>query len=156
LSSEGLVGDRTSFVIVLFFNVMKGPYAAAVSTGGSAAIGVASGTHRVVGGACPMSLLGRGTRSVMFANVVAVRPEKTCDRGWEECVVLWDVSTPLGHFSTLVATVIWPTKDMGVGDLPWFRGCVTFAYGTMSAGAGESIPGANSLRILWVRSETMP
>ena len=68
--------DRTSLVIVVYFSVMKGPSAAAVSTGGSAAIGVVSGTHRVVGSACPMSLPWRGTRSMMAADVVAVRPEK--------------------------------------------------------------------------------
>ena len=68
--------NRTSLVIVVFFNVMKGPSTAALFTGGSAAIGVASGTHRVVCIACPMSLPGRGTRSVMSADVVAVRPEE--------------------------------------------------------------------------------
>jgi len=81
---------------------------------------------------------------------------KICDRGWEECVVLWGVSTPLGGFSTLVATAILPMKDMGARDLPLFRGGVTFAYGAVSAGAGESIPGENPVRVVWVKSETMP
>ena len=68
--------DRTSLVIVVFFNVMKGPSAAALSTGGSVAIGAAGGAHMVVCNACPLSLPGRGTRSVMSADVVAVRPEE--------------------------------------------------------------------------------
>ncbi len=38
MSSEGLVGDRTSFVTDVFFNVMKGLSAVAMPTGGSAAI----------------------------------------------------------------------------------------------------------------------
>ena len=76
LSSEGLVRDRTSLVIVVFFSVMKGPSAATLSTGGSVAIGVAGGAHTVVCNACPLSLPGRETRSVMFAYVVAVRPEE--------------------------------------------------------------------------------
>ena len=67
------MGDRTSLVIVVFFNAMKGPSVAKMSTGGVAAIGVAGGTHRVVCNACPLSLSERGSRSVMFANVVAVR-----------------------------------------------------------------------------------
>ncbi len=70
------MGDRTYLVIVVFFNAMKKPFAVAVSTGGSATIWVASGTHRVVGSACLLSLPRRGTRSVMSADVVAVRPEK--------------------------------------------------------------------------------
>jgi hypothetical protein len=76
LSSEGLLGDRTSLITVGFFNVVKEPSASLVSTGGSAAIGVASGTRRVVGSACPLSLPERGTRSVMFVDVAAVRPEE--------------------------------------------------------------------------------
>ena len=68
--------DRTSLVTIVFFNVLKGPSAARVSTGGSAAIGVAGGAHRVVCSACPLSLPGRGTRSVMSADVVAVRLEE--------------------------------------------------------------------------------
>ncbi len=76
LSSGGLVGDRTSLVTDVFFNVMKGSSAAIVPTRGSAAIGVASGTHRVVGSACPLSLLRRGARSVMTADVGGVRPEE--------------------------------------------------------------------------------
>ena len=76
LSSEGLVRDRTSLVIVVVFNVMKGPSAATVSTGGSDAIGAAGGAHRVLCSVCPLSLPGRGTRSVMSADVVAVRPEE--------------------------------------------------------------------------------
>ena len=68
--------DRTSLVIVVFFNVMKGPSDAAVSTRGSVAIGASGGAHRVVCIACPMSLHGRGTRSVISADVVAVRPEE--------------------------------------------------------------------------------
>jgi hypothetical protein len=70
------VRDRTSLVIVVFFSIMKGSSAAALSTGGSDAIGAAGGVHRVVCSACPMSLVGRGTRSVMSADVVAVRPEE--------------------------------------------------------------------------------
>jgi len=68
------VGDRTFLIIVVFFNVMKRPSAATMSTGGIAAIGVASGPHRVVGNTCPLSLHGRGTRSVISADVVTVRP----------------------------------------------------------------------------------
>ena len=67
--------DRTSLVIVVFINVMKGPSAATMSTGGSATIGAAGGAHRVVRSACPLSLPRRGTRSVISADVVAVRPE---------------------------------------------------------------------------------
>ena len=70
------MGDRISFVIVVFFNGVMGPSAAEMSTGGSAAIGVASGTHRVVCIACLLSLPGRGTRSVMSCDVVTVRPEE--------------------------------------------------------------------------------
>jgi hypothetical protein len=70
------VRDRTSLVIVLFFNLMKGPSAVAMSTGGSATKRVAGGAHRVVCSACPLALPGRGTRSVMSADVVAVRPEE--------------------------------------------------------------------------------
>jgi len=55
---------------------MRGPSAAAMSTGGSAAIGIASGTHRALDSACSLSLHGLGTRSVMFADVVAVLPEE--------------------------------------------------------------------------------
>ncbi len=76
LSSEGLVGDRIFLVIVVLFNIMKGPSAVALSTGGSAATWVASGTLRAVGSACPLALSGRGTRSVMSADVVAVRPKE--------------------------------------------------------------------------------
>jgi len=68
--------DRASLVIVVFFNVMKGPSAATMSTGGSAAIRAAGGAHRVVCRACPLSLPGLGTRGVMSADVVAVRPEE--------------------------------------------------------------------------------
>ena len=75
LSSEGLERDRTSLVIVVIFNVMKRQSAAALSTGGSNALGAAGGAHRVVCSACPLSLPGRGTRSVMSADIVAVRPE---------------------------------------------------------------------------------
>jgi hypothetical protein len=74
LSSEGLVRDLTSLVIVVVFNVMKGPSAAAVSTGESVAIGDAGGAHRVVCSACPLALPRWGTRSVMSADVVAIRP----------------------------------------------------------------------------------
>ena len=66
------------------------------------------------------------------------------------------ISTPLRGMSTLVATAIRPPKDMGAGDFPWFLGSVTFAYGAVSAGAGESIFGANPIRFVWVKSETMP
>ncbi len=74
---------------------------------------------------------------------------RVCDRGWGECIVLWGIST-------LVATAIRPLKDMGAGDFPWFLGCVTFAYGAGSAGAGEYNFGANPIRVVWVKSETMP
>ena len=74
LSSEGLARDRTFLVIVVFFNVMKGPSVARLSTGGSVAIGVTGGAHRVVCNACPLSLPGRGTQREMSADVVAVRP----------------------------------------------------------------------------------
>ena len=70
------MSDRTSLVIIVFFNVMKRPSAVTVSTGGSVAIGAACGAHWVVCSACPLSLPGRGTRSVMSADVVAVRPEE--------------------------------------------------------------------------------
>ncbi len=63
-------------VIVEVFNVMKGPSAAAVSIEGSAAVGAAGGAHRVVCSVCMLSLPGRGTRSVMSADVVAVWPEE--------------------------------------------------------------------------------
>ena len=81
---------------------------------------------------------------------------RICDRGWEECAVLWGVSIPLGGINTLVATAIRPPKDMGAGDFPWFLGCVTFAYGAVSAEAGKYIFGANPIRVVWVKSETMP
>ena len=70
------MGDRTCLVIAMFFNVMKGPSAASMSTWGSAAIGVAGGTHRVICSACPLSLHGEGSRSVMHADVVTVRLEE--------------------------------------------------------------------------------
>ena len=35
-------------------------------------------------------------------------------------------------------------------------GCVTFAYGAVSEGAGEFNFGANPIRVVWVKSETMP
>ena len=70
------MGDRTSLVIVVFFKLIKRPSAAAVSTGRSAAIGAASGTHRVVCSACPLSFPWRGTRSATCADVVAVRLEE--------------------------------------------------------------------------------
>ena len=68
--------DRTSLVIVVFFNVRKGSSTTVVSTGGSVAIGAAGGAHRVVCSACPLSLPRRGARNVMSADVVAVRLEE--------------------------------------------------------------------------------